>query len=127
MSVTAYLMVNKAGSVRINKNGLDVRTDEVTIELRLTIPETFFNRPRPVVDITIPDDLIQSLTPESAVQITASAVAGALGATVEQVMDGLGEVIEQREHRRFEARKASIAPGWIQSRGERQEEGEVTE
>lgn len=96
MQITSYLFVSKAGNVRVNARGTGVKPNELRLKLRLNIPDLFFTRPEPVIDITFPEGVAMSLTPEAAVAVTAQEVARALGLDVEDVQDGLMEAMARK-------------------------------
>lgn len=107
MKITAYLIVGletdyygrpKAGQMRVVKNKPDlINTRELGFQLNLEIPDVYFKRLVPVVDVELPEDMLINPNPKIVVGITAGKVAEAMGLKVEKVRDGLMEMLEEQQ------------------------------
>ena len=96
MKLRTYLYVSKAQNVRLTKTPQAARPTEIRVEVQLNIPDAFFTRPTPVVNITIPPADAPAPIGE-VVATTAEAVAQALQVNVEDVQDGLLEAINRKQ------------------------------
>jgi len=97
MKTSGYLVINDRGSMRVTKNPPSLEPNEISAHLNLDIPNQFFQRPRLAITIGIPNDVIANVPADVAVEITAEAVAGALRIDVDDVRDGLTDLLDNRK------------------------------
>lgn len=109
MKTAAYLIVELStdqydrpttGKMRTVKNKPDyLNPRELAFEVNLEIPDVFFKRMIPVVDIKLPVDMLINPDPEVVVGITAGKVASALRLDVETVTDGLTQMLKEAQEK----------------------------
>jgi hypothetical protein len=94
MRVNCHLIVNQRGTARAVKGLPKLDTDEIAIGINLTIPDAYFQRPYPVIEIKVPDPR-ETPSPEVVVDITAKTVANALRLNVDAVHDGITQLLRE--------------------------------
>lgn len=96
MKITRQLIVSRTGNVRMNQSGTGLKANEIAVEIRLDIPDGYFRKPHPVVDIKVP---VGDEPPpvEVVVATTSEAVANAMNVRIEDVRDGLMEALRRKE------------------------------
>jgi hypothetical protein len=87
MKLQCHLMVSKSGNIRVTKGNVGAKPNELAIRVNLDIPDAFFVRPVPVVDIQIDD--VRTVSTEAVVRKAADEVAKSLGIDAALVEDGL--------------------------------------
>lgn len=88
MKVHAYLYLSQHGGLRITKTKVNPHPTELAIALALDVPDTFFQRRIPVVNLTIPDHFANP-GPEITARVIAPDVAAAMRIDVGTIEDGL--------------------------------------
>lgn len=102
--ITTYLYVTKSGNLRLTKKPIAPSPSELRIQLQLTVPDEFFQRPYPVATIDIPKETVLDMTATTAAKISAPVVAAAIGLRADDVADGLLALIQQKERELERAR-----------------------
>lgn len=92
MKLNATLYVTQSGSMRINKGTNKPQPREIAIRVNVTIPDRFFVRPVPTVDITIPESAVINSNEDIAIKVTAADLSEKLNLDVSAVEDGLAEM-----------------------------------
>lgn len=93
MQVSAYLVVSNSGSLRVVKTRPHLSNREIALTLKLDIPNVFFDRLMPTVQISVPKEAIIDVSPEVAINIAAASVSEALKLDFVEVRDGLKELV----------------------------------
>lgn len=94
MKVTAYLFIDQWGGLRLTKREAQPRPTELAIRLVLTVPDTFFKRAIPVVELTLPNHFADP-DRKVAAQVIAPDIADALKLDVDAVLDGLAVALRK--------------------------------
>lgn len=95
MILSAYLFVNSQGKIRITRKETGTYPDELALHLKLEVPDSFWNRPIPSVDIVVPEFSLQP-EPEMTARIVAPEIANKLKLDVKQVEDGLANMLKEK-------------------------------
>lgn len=98
MKITTHLIVTSSGNVRVTKRKVGIKPTELCITLNVNIPDSFFRRPQPVVNLSIPDTIGQPLPVDQVIDLSADMIAESLGINVEDVRDGLQELVSQQDN-----------------------------
>jgi hypothetical protein len=82
MKVSCYLAVSRTGSVKMTKTKpTRLGSGELSVQVNLTIPEEYFRKPEPVVNITVPRGVVNVdadvVSVEATQEVKAEAVADA--------------------------------------------------
>lgn len=109
MKANCYLIVEmdtdqynrpRLGTVRVNKKYPEfIGSREIAFQLALDIPDVFFKRLVPTVNIQVPEDMLVNPDPEIVVSLTAGKVAEALKLDVKTVEDGLAKMLQEQNER----------------------------
>jgi hypothetical protein len=83
-------------SVRLLKEKPNLSSDEIAIKVAIDVPNSLFERLIPTVDIKLPPDSVVNPNADVAIQITAEEVADKLSLSVEEVRDGLAEMVRRK-------------------------------
>jgi hypothetical protein len=97
MKIEAYLVINRGSSIRVVKQRPNLSNDEIAIKLNLEIPQEFFERIIPSVDILVPIDSMIKPDIEVVTRINAEMISKAMNLNVNDVQDGLKEMLEKQE------------------------------
>lgn len=89
MKVTAYLFINSSGSLRITKKDSAAYPSELGVHLVVDVPDIFFRRPMPRVDVQVPAEFLINPNSEIVASMVATPPAEALKLDVTLVEDGL--------------------------------------
>lgn len=100
MKARCHLIVSSTGSTRSTKNVPALSPDEIAVGIDLDIPDRYFRRPYPVVQINFPDPPTDP-DPAAAIHITARTIADALKLDVTEVTDGLTKMVERQVKEAF--------------------------
>lgn len=92
MKVSAHLIVNDNGRVRVTKGVPALDQNEIAIGIQVEIPKSYFTRPYPVFAINLPEP--EPVPQPLVLDITSQAVASAMRVSVDRVRDGLTEMLE---------------------------------
>jgi hypothetical protein len=55
LQIKGYLVVSHTGQLRVAKRKPSTRAGEIPIELRITVPDKYFDQLAPVVQLTLPE------------------------------------------------------------------------
>lgn len=111
MKVNAYLIIEvdvdylglpRTGTMRVVKNKPGLLLREIAFELAIDIPDVFYKRVVPLVDISLPTDMLVNPDPDIVVSITAGKVAEALRLDVKTVEDGLAAMLKEQTEKQEE-------------------------
>lgn len=94
MIVNGFLIIDDRGSVRMTKGRPYLRNNEVAVQIKINVPDAFFERMIPVVEIDLPKEAVAEPDVSVALNITAQKVADALKLDVQYVYDGLKGMVE---------------------------------
>ena len=97
MKIKAYLYVDIYKNIRLKKTHTKPSPSEIVIELSVNIPEEFFKRPMPVVNIDIPKDFLIDPDFESVSHFAALEIADKLKLDLKLVEDGLLNLFKQKQ------------------------------
>ena len=93
--VNDYYKTPKVSDLRVVKTEPTLKQNEIGFTLNIDIPDILFKRIAPLVSIELPADVFVSPDADVAVTITAKQVAEALKLDVEEVKDGLAEMVRK--------------------------------
>lgn len=97
MKIRGYLTIGSRGSLRITKNTPSLYQDEISVKLDINVPDAIFKRPLPTLSIDLPENVVANPDAELAVRLTAYDVSEALKLNVQEVQDGLWELLKKRD------------------------------
>lgn len=99
MKVTANLFINSDGSIRVTKKDTSAYPGELAVQLVIDVPDLFFNRPMPVVDIKIPEAFLINPDEKVVANWVAKDVAESLKVEVKTVEDGLLLALKEKQEK----------------------------
>lgn len=96
MKVKANLFISSNGSLRVTKKDASAYPSELAVQLVIDVPDIFFKRPMPIVDLKIPESYL--IDPNQAVvaEWVARDVSAALKVNVQTVTDGLLVALKEK-------------------------------
>ena len=97
MKVKANLFINNQGGIRITKKDTSAYPSELAVQLVVDVPDIFFKRPMPVVDLKIPEEYLINPDATVAAQWVAPDIAEALKLEVKTVEDGLVTMLKEKQ------------------------------
>lgn len=100
MKVTANLFINRDGSLRITKKDTSAHATELVVQLVIDVPDIFFKRPMPKVELDIPEEYLVNPDSEIAAKWVAPDIAAALGIEVKTVEDGMIAMLKAEQEKR---------------------------
>jgi len=89
MKVTANLFIKNDGSIRVTKKDTGAYPTELAVQLVVDVPDIFFKRPMPIVNLQIPEAFLINPDQKVTAQWIAPEIAEALKVDVKAVEDGL--------------------------------------
>lgn len=89
MKITANIFISNDGSLRFTKKYTGASARELAVQLVIDVPDVFFNRPMPIVHMSIPEEFLLDPSKEVAVKWIAPNIADALKVEVKTIEDGL--------------------------------------
>lgn len=96
MVLHAYLFVNSQGKIRITRKETGTYPDELALHLKIDVPDSFWRRPIPSVNIQVPDFQLEP-SPEVTAAIVAPEIADKLKLDVKKVEDGLVNMFKEKQ------------------------------
>lgn len=97
MKIYGYLVIQNNSAVRWVKNKPSINNWEIAVMCNITIPDAFFDRLCPVINIELPESLIQQPDIEAIINISANEIAEKLRVSVEDATDGMRELLKGYE------------------------------
>lgn len=97
MNIKAFLIINDGGSIRVTKNRPYLNNNEISVLLNVDVPNRFFERMIPVVDIRLPEEAVIQPEMDVALSITSQEVADKLKLDAQEVFDGLKDMVERKK------------------------------
>lgn len=97
MKIRGFLTISSRGALRITKNTPSLYQDEISVKLDINVPDAIFKRPLPTLSIDLPENVVANPDAELAVRLTAYDVSQALKIDVQEVQDGLWEMLRKRD------------------------------
>ncbi len=94
--LSTYLIISRSGTVNVRKNPPYLNSDEVSFRLKINLPDDFFDRVIPVVEVNVPKEAIYNPEAELSLDLLSSEVADKLGLEASEVRDGLVEMLKQK-------------------------------
>lgn len=95
--INAFLIISKFGSLRVVKSRPFLNNTEIAIQLAIDIPQVFFERLMPVVNIKLHKEAVINTNMETVINITAQTIFDHLNLSVVDVEDGLRQLLTQPE------------------------------
>lgn len=96
MKVLANIFISKNGSLRITKKDAAAYPSELGVQIVIDVPDIFFTRPVPRVELTVPKEYLVNPDAEVAARWVAQDVADALQLEVKTVEDGLMTMMKDK-------------------------------
>lgn len=96
MRLTAYLFVSSVGGVRVTKTAVKPRPNEIGVTLKIEIPNKFYDRPNPSVNIQVPEEYLVNPNAQIVAHMVAPEIATALKLDVEKMEDGLLTMLKEQ-------------------------------
>ena len=84
------------GSLRFVKTKPSLSSKEIAFEAKIDVPDVFFERLIPVIEIKVPADAAIQPNIETTINVTSQTVGEALGVEVGKVHDALTQLVEER-------------------------------
>ncbi len=103
MKVKANLFIDNRGGIRVTKQSTGAYANELAVQLLVDVPDVFFNRPMPVVELDIPEEYLINPDANVAARWVAPDIAEALKLEVKTVEDGLVAMLEAEKEKRENA------------------------
>ena len=100
MKVTANLFINRDGSLRVTKKDTSAYATELAVQLVIDVPDIFFKRPMPKVELDIPEEYLVNPDQEIAAKWVAPDIASALKLDVKAVEDGMIALLKAEQEKR---------------------------
>lgn len=97
MLVKANLFIDNRGGIRVTKQSTGAYANELAVQLVVDVPDVFFNRPMPRVELSIPEEYLINPGAEVTAKWVAQDVSDALKLEVKTVEDGLLTMIKNKE------------------------------
>lgn len=95
-SLNAYLIISRSGTVQVRKNPPYLNSDEVSFRLKINLPDDFFKRIIPLIEVDIPKEAIYNPDAELSLDLLSAEVAEKLKLEASEVKDGLTELLKQK-------------------------------
>lgn len=96
MKVTANLFISRDGSLRITKRDTSTYPTELAVQLVIDVPDLFFKRPMPRVELDVPKEYLINPKAEVVARWVAPDIAGALAIEVKTVEDGMLAMLKEQ-------------------------------
>ena len=90
-----YYKTPKVTDMRLMKTEPTLKQNEIGFTLNIDIPDVLFKRTAPLIKLELPADVFVNPDADVAVELTAKQVAAALKIDVEEVRDGLAEMVRK--------------------------------
>lgn len=97
MKVKANLFIDNSGNIRVTKRDTSAYPRELAVQLVLDIPDIFFRRPIPRVDLSIPPEYLIDPDQRVVAHWAGEDVAAALKLDVKTVEDGLLTMLKEKQ------------------------------
>lgn len=97
MKVQANLFIDSSGNIRVTKRDNRANPRELAVQLVLDVPDIFFKRPMPRVDLSIPPEYLIDPDQKIVARWVGEDVAAALKLDVKTVEDGLLTMLKQKQ------------------------------
>lgn len=97
MKINAYLFISQNGSLRVTKRDNSAYPNELGVELVVDVPDIFFKRPIPKVEVSVPEEFLINPDAEVAAGFVSYEVAEALKLDVKTVTDGLVAMLKEKQ------------------------------
>lgn len=81
---------------KVTKTKPAINNREIAIAVNITVPNAFFERLTPVIDIELPEEAVVNPNIQSVIKLTALEVADKLELNITDVEDGLRSLIEAK-------------------------------
>ena len=91
-----YSSVYDGTILGFRKNKPSLSNRQIAVYVKITVPNAFFERLTPVVEIELPEEAVVSPNIKSVIKLTALEVADKLQLEVEDVEDGLATMIKEK-------------------------------
>ena len=96
MKVKANLFINSNGSLRVTKQNTGAYPSELAVQLVIDVPDVFFSRPMPIVNLSIPESYLVNPDTKFVAQWVARDISDALKVDVKTVEDGLMLALKEK-------------------------------
>lgn len=94
MKVYANLFIHSDGSLRVTKKDTSAHPAELAVQLVIDVPNVFFSRPMPRVELSIPEEYLINPGKEIVAKWISQNIADSLKLEVKTVEDGLLTMIK---------------------------------
>ncbi|MBV6514249.1 MAG: hypothetical protein FMNOHCHN_03839 [Ignavibacteriaceae bacterium] len=95
-TIEAYLILSRSGAISVRKGRPYLNSDEVSFRLSVNLPDDFFNRVIPVIEVNVPKEAIYNPEATLALDLLSDEVAEKLELEATDVRDGLQELMRQK-------------------------------
>lgn len=96
MKINAYMVISDRGSIRVVKTRPELNNNEIAVNLNVEIPNIFFERLMPTINIKIPEEAVLKPDIEVAVAVAAFEVSDKLKLDFKEVEDGLMSMVKAK-------------------------------
>lgn len=95
-TIKAFLIIGRNGSLSVRKNRPFLNSDEVSFKLNVSLPDDFFDRIIPVVDIEVPKEAIYNPEASLTMDLMSEEIASKLNLEISEVRDGLVDLMKKK-------------------------------
>lgn len=97
MKVKANLFIDNRGGLRVTKQSTGAYPSELAVQLVIDVPDIFFTRPIPIVELSIPEAYLINPNEEVVANWVAPEIAENLKLDVKVVTDGLVAMLKAKK------------------------------
>lgn len=92
----AFLIISRGGSLNVRKNRPALSSDEVSFKLKVNLPNDFFNRIIPVIEVSVPKEALYNPEATVAMELLSVELAQKLDLEASDIRDGLKELMQKK-------------------------------
>lgn len=94
--INNYSSYYKGRIVSFTQSKPGLTSNQIAVKVKITVPNAFFERLTPVVDIQLPEEAVVNPNVESVIKLSALEISDKLNLEVTDVEDGLRTLIENK-------------------------------
>lgn len=95
-TIRAFLIISRTGTVNIRKSRPYLNSDEVSFKLNINLPDDFFDRVIPVIEVNVPKEAIYNPEASVVLDLMSEEIAQKLEVEINDVRDGLTEFLKAK-------------------------------
>lgn len=94
--LSAFLIISSSGVISVRKNKPALNSDEVSFRLNINLPNDFFDRVIPVVEVNVPKEAIYNPDAKLTLDLLSIELAEKLNLQASEIRDGLQEMLNRK-------------------------------